>query len=151
MIYQPLQHLRQPRLHGPNAETCELWTGIYSLWWYFLLPLEVTLETYHQLNHTSWQDIFKCIFIIGSRIYDEGFNVDGTFPGNYTQLNTSGVWKNDSIHYIWTIKSYCIWSNTSNNIWLGFNVCIDIDTTKTYYVGVSVITILRLKMVNLYL
>jgi len=125
---------------GPDTETCQLCGPDYIPYDDTLCyTLEVTgaappIDPY-ELTDTS----LNVYSSLGSRIYDVGFNVDGTFPGNFTQLNTSGVWKNDSNSFTFgPLNRTAIWSdNAPDNIWLGFNVCIDIDTTKTYYVGVG--------------
>lgn len=125
---------------GPNAETCELCgPGYIPYDDTFCYTLEVTGAVPPTEPYELTQTSLNVYSSFGSRIYDEGFNVDGTFPGNYTQLNTSGVWKNDTNSFTFgPLNRTAIWSDSApDNIWLGFNVCIDIDTTKTYYVGVG--------------
>lgn len=145
---------------GPNTEICELCGPDYIPYDdTFCYTLEVTgagipIEPY-PLSDTS----LNVYSSLGSRIYDYGFNVDGTFPGNFIQLNTDTVWKNtNSSSSLGPLNRTAIWSDSApNNTWLGFNVCIDIDTTKTYFVGVAADNHFKIKkdgeftLVNTYL
>lgn len=79
----------------------------------------------------------------GSLIYDVGFSLNGN--GTHTAISTSNAfWINN------TGGSPCSTGNTTNGplnrngVWttdtadnqtVGFSVCIDIDETKTYYIG----------------
>lgn len=79
----------------------------------------------------------------GTRIYDLGFNVNGT--GSSTLISFSNTfWVNgngscvDDLSLGGPLNRCGVWStSTSSNQQVGFSVCIDVPATKTYYIGVG--------------
>ena len=75
----------------------------------------------------------------GSRIYQSGFNFNGTGTISNT-LTTPVIWKNVTSNLTdGPMNRSAIWASTTNpiNTWLGFSTCLNIASgqSKTYYVG----------------
>lgn len=79
----------------------------------------------------------------GSYIYDPGWNLDGTGPS--TQINLlNAFWVNGSgacgnaTTTTGPMNRTALWSPTySDGQELGFSVCVNLPTTKTYYIGMG--------------
>lgn len=81
----------------------------------------------------------------GTYVYNPGYNVSGytnsITDGLYTIINTPFLWKNTTSSYTSGPLNRCgLWVNGSGqpeNTWVGFSVCLDVLTTKTYYIGIA--------------
>jgi hypothetical protein len=77
---------------------------------------------------------------LGSRIFSEAFNYNGTGTVTNT-LTTDSLWKNTNQTLVsGPFNRSAIWSSTNpTNIWLGFSTCLNIPTgqSKTYYIGIA--------------
>ena len=82
----------------------------------------------------------------GSYVYNPGYSVSGytNFSGgDYVILPSNTLWKNVSSNTTQGPLNRCGISTTLTgysppyNVWIGFSQCIDIPTTKTYYIGVA--------------
>lgn len=103
-------------------------------------PPVTTLPLFKSDGNTSYS--FR-----GSFVYDPGYSVSGYTDfsgGDFVNLPSVPLWVNTTIAN--TIKgplNRCgIWVCASGSclptdVWLGFSQCIDINETKTYYIGIG--------------
>jgi hypothetical protein len=81
----------------------------------------------------------------GTYVYNPGYTISGytnsITDGLYTIINTPFLWKNISSSNTSGPLNRCgLWVNGSGqpvNTWVGFSVCLDVLTTKTYYIGIG--------------
>ena len=81
----------------------------------------------------------------GTYVYNPGYTVSGytnsITDGLYTIINTPFLWKNTTSTDASGPMNRCgLWVNSSSgpfNTWVGFSVCLDVSTTKTYYIGIA--------------
>ena len=81
----------------------------------------------------------------GTYVYNPGYTVSGytnsITDGLYTIINTPFLWKNTTSTTASGPMNRCgLWVNSSSgpfNTWVGFSVCLDVSTTKTYYIGIA--------------
>jgi len=81
----------------------------------------------------------------GTYVYNPGYTVSGytnsITDGLYTIINTPFLWKNTTSTNASGPMNRCgLWVNSSSgpfNTWVGFSVCLDVSTTKTYYIGIA--------------
>jgi len=81
----------------------------------------------------------------GTYVYNPGYTVSGytnsITDGLYTIINTPFLWKNTTSTNASGPMNRCgLWVNGGGqpfNTWVGFSVCLDVSTTKTYYIGIA--------------
>ena len=100
------------------------------------------------LTPISFVDIgYSQYSVYGSFVYNPGYSISGfTNPsgGDYVILPPNTLWDNPSLNTtdgplnrcgVWTVNYPS--SAPPYNVWLGFSQCIDIEETKTYYIGIG--------------
>jgi hypothetical protein len=87
-------------------------------------------------------DPFTQYSVDGSRLYNAGYTQQGN--GIFTSLPLIPLWYNASNNLTDGPLNRCaVWTtNTGSNYgptdrWIGFNVCLNITESKTYYVGIA--------------
>lgn len=92
---------------------------------------------------TITADPYSTYSTFGTRLYDSGYNDLGN--GTFTLLQTSDLWKNTgSTVNEGPLNRNALWSTSAgNNIWYGFNDCITVPESKTYYIGLAADNYLR--------
>jgi hypothetical protein len=87
---------------------------------------------------------FPAYSACGSYIYEPGYNLDGT--GTSLQITTANSFWTNGTNCATTGATYTdgplnrcgIWgTTTADNQEIGFSICLDILTTKTYYIGIA--------------
>lgn len=82
----------------------------------------------------------------GTYVYNPGYTVSGFTntinDGLYTILNTPNLWDNTLNSPLSGPLNRCgVWTNLVGDqpwdTWIGFSTCLDVSTTKTYYIGIG--------------